>query len=170
MPKITPSKQATATTIKEGKAFRERLRDRYQPTQWVRVINIDSEAFSWQWFPSTAETEEFTDNGAVRVTSGRAHFTSDYSQKIPGNEELWSIDPGESEVLIGENADLFIEGLYKRLVARKKIDERPDIEATQARSFNWNDGLLQEQMIDKIFLGVEQPNFETQPSPTPKTS
>lgn len=163
MPQVTPSKQnqgPTATTIDEGKAFRDRLRDRYQPTQFVRVINIDNEPFSWQYFPSTGEGEEFTDNGAVRVISGRAHFTSGYKEKMPGNEEIWLINPGDSEVLIGENADLMIEGLYKKLVAKKRIADKPDIEPTQARSFNWNDGLLQEQMIDKIYLGVEQPNFD----------
>lgn len=166
MPQINPSKEATATVIKEGKAFRERLRDRYQPSQFVRVINIDNEPFSWQYLPTEGETEEFTDNGAVRVITGRARFDSKYETKIPGNEQLWMINPGESEVLIGENADLMIEGLYKRLVAKKRITENPDIEPTKARSFNWTDGLLQEQMIDKIFLGVERPNFE--PTPTGK--
>lgn len=162
MPQLkTPQTGPTATTISENKPFRERLRDRYQPDQYVRVINIDNEPFNWQWFPSNAETTEFTDNGAVRVVTGRAHFTKNYAQKLPGNEQQWLLNPGESEVLIGENADLFIEGLYKRLVAKKRIDDNPDIEKTQARSFNWNDGLLQEQMINKIFLGVEQPNFES---------
>lgn len=153
------SSKPTATTIKEGKAFRERLRDRYQPTQYVRVINIDNEPFHWQYFPSTGEQTSFTDNGNVRVVEGRQHFTSNFEQKLPGNEEQWLLNPGESEPIIGENADLFIEGLYKKLVAKKRLTDTPNISETQARSFNWNDGLLQEQMIDKIFLGIEQPNF-----------
>ena len=176
MPQVKPNQnqQPTATTIKENKSFRDRLRERYQPSEWVRVINIDNETFSWQWFPSTGEETEFTDNGAVRVVTGRAKFTGNYEQKLPGNEQLWSMDAGESEVLIGENADLFIEGLYKRLVAKKRVADRPDIPETQARSFNWTDGLLQEQMIDKIFLGVEQPNFaqpevKSEPTRSPVT-
>jgi len=161
MPQVQPSKnqQPTATSIKENKPFRERLRDRYQPSEWVRVINIDTEPFAWQWFPSDGEETSFTDQGAVRVITGRAHFTGNYEQKLPGNEQTWLINPGDSEVLIGENADLFIEGLYKRLVAKKRISDRPNVEETQARSFNWNDGLLQEQMINKIYLGIEKPNF-----------
>lgn len=174
MPQVKPSQNQapTATTIKENKAFRDRLRDRYQPAQYVRVINIDNEPFSWQWFPSDGETEDFTDNGAVRVITGRARFSGNYETKMPGNEQLWMINPGESEVLIGENADLFIEGLYKRLVAKKRIHDNPDIAETQARSFNWSDGLLQEQMIDKIYLGIEQPNFsnESDRSKAPKAS
>ena len=169
MPQITPQKQATSTTIKENKAFRDRLRDRYQPSEYVRVINVDDEPFAWQWFPSTGETTEFTDNGAVRVVTGRASFTKNYEQKIPGNEQQWLINPGESEVLIGENADLFIEGLYKRLVSKQKVREMKVTE-TQARSFNWNDGLMQEQWIDRIFLGVEKPNFEPTGSPVTKKS
>lgn len=175
MPQVAKNQQPngpTATTIKEGKAFRDRLRDRYQPAQWVRVINIDNEKFDWVWFPSDGEETTFTDNGAVRVVTGRQHFTSNYEQKLPGNEQVWELGPGESEVLIGENADLFIEGLYKKLVVKKRIADNPDVEATKARAFNWNDGLLQEQMIDKIFLGVEQPvfaggqNYEPEDKPT----
>lgn len=170
MPRVNQNQPKVATTIQEGKLFRERLRDRYQPTQYVRVINIDDEPLTWQYFPSTGETTEFTDNGAVRVISGRARFSSDYSKVLPGNEEMWEIKPGESEVLIGENADLFIEALYKRLVAKQRVAEKPDLEPTKARSFNWNDGLLQERMIDKIFLGVEQPRFEEKVNESPPAS
>lgn len=164
------SQKPSATTIKENKPFRDRLRDRYAPTDYVRVINIDNEPFEWQYFPIDGEDVSFTDNGAVRVVTGRQKFTANYEQKIPGNEEQWELDAGESEVLLGACADLMIEGLYKRMVAKKRINDMPDIEKTQARSFNWNDGLLQEQMIDKIYLGVERPTFgEPATSGTGKT-
>ena len=161
MPQLGQNKAeqgSTATTIKENKPFRERLRDRYKPQDYVRVINIDNEPFEWQWFPSDGEESYFTDNGAVRVVEGRQAFTKNYEQKLPGHEQLWVIEPGESEVIIGENADLFIEGLYKRLVAKDKV-KTMKVTETQARSFNWNDGLMQEEMIDKIFLGKESINF-----------
>lgn len=165
MPQVTNQpKKATASTIKEGKAFRDRLRDRYQAHQWVRVINIDNEPLSWQWFPSTGELEEFTDNGTVRVITGRQAFTKKYEAKVPGNEQIWMINPGESEVLLGENADLFIEALYKKLVTKSFIDEKGDfIPGQPGRNFSWTDGLKQEQYIDKIFLGVEQPQFKNEP-------
>jgi hypothetical protein len=167
MPRVDkPTNQVTASTIKENKLFRERLRDRYSPTQWVRVINIDNEKFDWQWFPSDAEAESFSTDGLMRQVEGRMRFTANFDGKIPGKEELWSLDAGESEVLIGECADLMIEGLYKKLIVKKRVAEKPDMEKTQARSFNWNDGLLQEQMIDKIFLGIERPNFD---EPRPST-
>lgn len=160
MPQKSPQQnRPTATSVQENKRFRDRLRDRYQPLDNVRVINLDDEPFEWEYFPHDGETEEFTDNGAVRVTTGRKAFVNGYSQVAPGKEQMWEIQPGESEVLIGANADLFIEGLYKRLVAKKRVSETK-VSETQARSFNWNDGLLQEQMIDKIYLGVVKPNFD----------
>jgi len=166
MPRVDkPTNQPTASTIKENKLFQERLRDRYSPTQWVRVINIDNEDFEWQWFPSDAEEISFSTDGLMRQVEGRQRFTPNFDGKIPGKEQLWSLGAGESEVLIGENADLMIQGLYKKLVVKKRVSEKPNMESTQARSFNWNDGLLAEQMIDKIFLGIESPNFnESRPS------
>lgn len=161
MPQIqTPkTQQGQAVNVQENKLFRERLLSRFQPHQFVRVINIDDEPFIWQYMPSTAEEESFTDNGAVRVVTGRKSFTSDFSGQYPGNEQQWLLNPGDSEVLIGESAFIMIEGLYKRLVAKNKINATPDQEATKARNFNWNDGKMQEDMIDKIFLGVENPRF-----------
>lgn len=168
MPQVNPqNQQKTATLIKENMPFRERLRERYQPTDFVRVINIDNEAFDWQFFPPEGEETYFTDNGAVRVTEGRQRFTSDFTGKIAGNEQMWTMGAGESEVLRGDNADLFIDGLYKKLVAKKRLSENPNREKTQAISFNWNDGTIAEQTIDKIFLGIEKPSFgEVKNEPT----
>ena len=157
--KSSPQNQPTATSVQENRVFRDRLRDRYKPTDNVRVINIDNEPYEWEYFPIDGEEETFTDNGTKRVVSGRRSFVAGFSQTVPGNEQTWEIGPGDSEVLLGANADLFIEGLYKRLVAKKRVSETKVTE-TQARAFNWNDGLLQEQMIDKIYLGVVKPNFD----------
>lgn len=163
MPQIQRPNKPTATTIKENKPFRERLRDRYAPSEYVRVQNIDDEPYQWQYFPTAGEDTSFTDNGNVRVVEGRQSFTKNYEQAIPGNEQVWVMNVDETEVLVGENADLFIEGLYKRLVAKQRIHDDPikedDREKVKVRKFNWNDGLLQEQMIDKIFLGKVQPDF-----------
>ena len=162
MPQISQSKKATATTIKSNKPFLDRLRDRYKYTDFVRVINVDNEDFEWQYFPVDGEETSFDDSGRTRQVYGRQSFVDGYSSKVPGNETTWLIKPGDSEVLPGRCADLFIEGLYKRLVAKNKIAERPNIEKTQSRSFNFADGLQQEQWIDKIFLGIEEPIFRNE--------
>lgn len=170
--------QPQAETIRQDKIFRDRLRDRYKPLDNVRVINVDNETFEWQYFPIDAEEETFDDNGAVRLISGRRRFTNTYDGAIPGAEQIWELGPGDSEVLIGANADLFIEGLYKRCVAKQKISETPltdeQIKQGRVRSMNWTDGLQQERWIDRIFLGVVKPNFDepvrTISEPTPEPS
>lgn len=184
MPQIQRGKKATATTIKEAKPFRDRLRDRYAATQYVRVKNIDTHDFEWQYFPIEGELEEFTDNGAVRVVTGRQAFTKKYEQALPGNEQIWMIPAGQEEVLLGANADLFIEGLFKLMVSKGTFEKflgknydpeaKRDYKNAPELKFNWNDGLLQEQFIDEICLGVEQPNFDFRPptagNPSQKTA
>ena len=53
-----------------------------------------------------------------------------------------------------------IDGLYKRLVSKGVIAKTPDQAPTKARNFNWTDGKVAEEMIDKIFLGIENPRFD----------
>jgi len=171
MPQLNPQNQSkTVTNVQENKLFRERLMDRFKPTQFVRVINLDDEPFQWQWMPDDGEEEMMDTDGLMRQVSGRKAFTNGYREQIDGNEQKWVINPGDSEVLLGSNAYLMIEGLYKKLVAKDKINQSPDQEATKARNFNWNDGKQQEEWIDKIFLGVEDPRFNEPARATEATS
>lgn len=162
MPQLQPTKDGRspiAPVVKENKPFRVRLRDRYKPTDYVRVINIDNEPCVWQYFPVDGEETYFSDDGVMRMVSGRQHFDEQRDSLLPGNDQAWIMNPGESEVLLGANADLFIEMLYKTLVAKSAIEKQPEIGEGRARKYNWNDGALQERMIDRIFLGIETPQF-----------
>jgi hypothetical protein len=158
--KVTDTQVAAPKNLQGNLRLGERLRERWSPAEYVRVINIDDEPFQWQWMPSTAEEENFSADGMHRQISGRDSFSDDHKYLIPGKQETWVINPGSSEVLLGENAYLFVEGLYKTLVAKNKVASTPNQPATSARNFNWNDGKTQEEMIDKIFLGKAQPNFD----------
>jgi hypothetical protein len=162
MPEIKRTQAAPAvgaTAITENKIFRERLIDRFAPSDYVRVKNVDNEDFQWKWMPAQGEDTSMDDGGQVRIVMGRESFSKDYRSRLPGNERFWEIPAGEEDVLVGDCAYLFIEGLYKRLVAKKAITSTPNLPATQARQFNWTDGTAQEQLIDQIFLGIEQPTF-----------
>lgn len=143
MPKI--SQAPSSRPADPRKTFRERLTDRFAAHEWVRVINPDDEAFYWQYLPTHAEKHDFTPD-PMKIT---------YRE----DPEQYMLEPGESEVLLGENAYVMIEALYKKLVAKKKVAESPDIPETRARNFNWTDANLQEQWIDKIYLGREEPQF-----------
>jgi len=161
MPQLSreQSNLKSTTAVSEGKTFRERMVSRFAAHEFVRVKNIDDELFEWQYMPAEGEEESFTDNGAVRVITGREAFTPRYDGKVPGNEQLWAIEPGETEVLRGDNAYLMVEGLYKRVVAKRAIAKTPEQESTKARNFNWTNGIMQEEMIDKILIGKESPQF-----------
>lgn len=141
----------------DNKPFRERLFDRFKAHEFVRVKNIDDEVYEWQWLPSTEEL--ILADGDMRPTVGRRFFNEDYSKMYHGNEQYWGIEPDQEEVLLGENAYLFIEGLYKRITAKRLLDKTPIVKEGRARAFNWGDGNMQEAVIDEIFLGVESPRF-----------
>jgi hypothetical protein len=160
MPQINRSEanaSVGATAVQENKLFRERLMDRFKPSDFVRVKNIDDEDFQWKWMPTTAEEVSMDDGGQVRIIEGRESFSKDFKVRLPGREQIWQISAGKEEVIIGENAYLFIEGLYKTLVSKSVVQKNPD--SSSARNFNWTDGAKQEEMIDKIFIRKEQPTF-----------
>lgn len=129
------------------KLFRERLMDRFAAHEWVRVINIDNEPFRWQYLPSHSEEFEFTPD-PMKITRR-------------GEIELYLLNSGESEVIIGENAYLMIENLYKKLVGKQTVARSPDTPSHSARAFNWADPQTQDEFIDKIYLGKESPTFTT---------
>lgn len=167
MPQINRSHASAtigAASFQDNKLFRERLMDRFAPSDYVRVKNIDDQDFEWKWMPTTGEDTTMDDGGQVRIVSGRESFSKDFSRRLPGNEQIWKITAHDEEVLIGENAYLFIEGLYKTLVAKSVVAKNPDTKS--ARNFNWTDGAKQEEMIDKIFIRKEQPQFGAQDAGT----
>jgi len=127
------------------KLFRERLMDRFKPTEYVKVINVDDEPFMWQYMPADNEEYEFTPDGMHRHTR-RAE------------PEVWTLEPGESETIVGGNAYLMIEDLYKKIKS-KKVVATVEVKPGMARAFNYADGTQQDYWIDKILVGKEIPTF-----------
>lgn len=149
--------------------FKLRLRKRYKQADYVKVINIDSKPFYWQYFPPDGEEEYFQDNGATRITDGRAGWDEKFEEFHPGNEQAWMIEPGQSEILVGSNADLFIMGLY-RTVKAKRVIKQIRVKEGQARKFNFGDARSQEDIIDEIFLGIAVPEFKVVSTREPETT
>lgn len=127
------------------KLFLERLSDRFKPHEYVKVINVDDEAFIWQYMPAEKEEEQFTPDGMHR------HIYRE-------DPEVWMLDPGESETIIGACAYLMIEGLYKKLMS-KKVMSVPNPNPAIARKFNFADPAQAEYWIDHILVGKEVPSF-----------
>lgn len=127
------------------KSFQERLMDKFKAHEYVKVINVDDELFMWQYMPAEKEEYEYTPDGMHRHTRRE-------------DPEVWMLDPGESETIVGANAYLMIEALYKKLITKKAVMTM-EVKPGQARSFNFADGTAQDHWIGRIFLGKEVPTF-----------
>ena len=139
--------------------FQERLMKRFSPTDFVTVQNVDNEPYMWQYMPAEKEHIEMVD-GIQRNTFRDA-------------PELWVIEPGQTEVIVGGNAYVMIEGLYKKLVAKKNFDnEGLEVDPLtgnypqhQAINFSFSDGGQQEKWINRIFIGKATPTFTSVSNP-----
>ncbi len=125
--------------------LRERLLTRFKAHQHVQVKNIDKEDIEWQYVPDYAEVTNMTDEG-TRITTRE-------------DPELWYIEAGGTDVLVGACAFIMIDKLVKTLMIKKVgIVEHPE-NAKQIRNFNFKDPIRVEAFIDEIFMGVVNPSF-----------
>lgn len=132
------------------KTFQERLRELWEPHQYVRIMNIDSEVFYWQSLNPIDETYEI-DRGPTKITYRRS-------------PRQYSIKSGESMPLEGWNAYVAVEQLYKKVLARKMTENRGD---RKEIIFNWQDPAGWDVYLPRIFMGAETPTFEGQTTPDP---
>lgn len=159
MPQISRTETSKKELVNtENKPLKQRLMDLFKAQDFVLVKNIDDEPFQWQYMPSDGE-ESWINQDNTQTTIGRPSFNSDYSAMSGGNEQFWEVKPGETEVLLGENAYLFIEGLYKRVAAKRFEQHGKKLPEGVARSFNWADPGTQKSIINEIFQGVQTPQF-----------
>lgn len=155
MPQIRPSEAGNkpaqkpygVATSDNTKTFQQRMMERFAPQDFVTVVNIDNEALVWQYLPAHAEDFEYTPD-PMKITR----------RALP---ELWELAPGASEALVGANAYLMLDNLYKKVVAKKVQGDSPEVPG-QARNFNYADGGQQEDFLDKAFLGKTTPQFNVQ--------
>lgn len=125
-------------------SFQDRLLEKFKPQEYVRVINPDSETFFWQYMPDYNEEYQYTEDGMHRHTRR-------------SEPEVWELGAGETETIVGANAYVMIEALYKKITA-KKVLMTPG-EPGQARKFNHDNGDAQDYWINKILVGKEVPTF-----------
>jgi len=149
MPKLNPSKVKVyrPDSANNRLSFRERLLERFAPHEYVRVINIDNAPVKWQYLPSHAEEVTYTADPMKITTRGEV--------------EVYLLNPGESEVLLGECAILFFDVLFKQMQSKRVIEHNPEVGPGIARNFNFSDAIAQEEFIDKAYLGKENPNFSS---------
>lgn len=135
--------------------FRQKLADLFQSSDFVRVINIDDERFVWQSLDPKDET--------YNIVAGPQKDTR------RGLPKLYSIEPGQSMVLEGWNAYIMIDKLYKKVSAKDRLARRTLEQMNDKKhvtNFVWDDEEQQRQYINRIFVGIEQPQFSA-PSAAP---
>ena len=137
------------------KTIWDRMADRFKPEDFVRVLNIDDETFYWQSLDPRDEHIQVEGNQFMQ-----------HKNTIREKPKMWSIPAGATMVLEGWNAYIMINNLFKKVIAKKKLGTR--MEGQRITNFAWQSPRLQEEYIDKIFVGVEKPEFTKQPEKTPE--
>lgn len=133
--------QLTSQTNPETQTIRERLMEKFQMHEFVRVLNIDSEPYRFEILPPNKETTQQLDPATQRVYRAA--------------RDVYEIPAGDSSICEGWKAYVLIEGLLKKVIQKR-------YNVTQL-----NNVALQNDLIKEIFLGVEDPFAQ---SLTPSTS
>lgn len=123
---------------------------RFRPEDQVKVMNILDHLFYWQVLdPRNEEIKTIPFRGIIQRRTIR---------KAP---DMWSIAPGEVKIIPGWAAVPMIEKMYKTYVI-EETDKKPRPPETKNRpiTYNFNNAAKQEEIISKIFLGVEKSSLE----------
>jgi hypothetical protein len=123
------------------KMIRERLRELYDPEDFVTVINVDTKPVTYQ-FARPSDTETFSDFPGHKNTIQK------------GVPQRITLQPGDTKLVPAYEADLMIEAVIKQ-VAVSRIQDRVDsgeLDKRQATA-DWTDPFFQNSMIKQIFVG-----------------
>lgn len=134
----------------------QKLSELFKATDFVKVINPDTEPYIWQWLPLQKEEISF-DNSQSTVPMRVIHR---------GEPEVYMLEPGQSATLVGANAYVMLDGLIKRMMAKKTISRQPNMKPGESRNFNFSDDIAQQDWISVCYLGIDNPFESGTPAPT----
>lgn len=151
MPKVAPDKVDRdqlygVSEVDMQISFGERLRNYFKPHDTVKVQNIDSEQVRWQYLEEDQETYTIEDDSNIKIVS----------REDPG---LWILEPGETDILDGGCAYLFIEAQFKQVTARKIGPVEHPLDQRDIKNFAFDDPEAQEAFIKRVFLGKITPQM-----------
>lgn len=123
------------------KPLRERLRELYEPEDFVTVINGDTKPLKYQ-FASPADLETYSDYPGHKNTI----------QKRP--PQVVTLQPGDTKLCPAYEADLMIETGVKQL-AMSRIQAKIDSGEVDVRVgvADWTDPFFQIEAIKQFFVG-----------------
>lgn len=163
MPQITPGNaQGDNGTpalygvdkVENAIPFQERLMRLFQPQDFVTIKNIAEEPILWQYLPSHAEDIQHEPGTQMKTV-------------VRGTPEMWVINPGTTETLVGASAYMALDVMYKYVTASKTLKQSGittsyDKENNHLpKNFNFADGGAQEAFIKQAYLGKATPQFNT---------
>lgn len=151
MPRVNPQSLAPSQIYGKQKVdnnltFGERLRKKFRPTDTVKVRNITNHAIDWQWLDEQDESYVIEDGSNVKIVTRE-------------DPQLWSLGPGEVDILQGSCAYLMIEALYKQTCALKTGIVLHPLDEREIRNFAFDDPAKQEEFIDYCFEGKVTPQM-----------
>lgn len=124
----------------DTKTLGERLRDYYEPEDFITVINVDTSPIRYQ-FTSPSDIETFSDYPGHKDTI------------VKRPPQVVTLQPGETKLCPAYEADLMIENLIKQITSKKVESDIADGTAVAWQSANWTDPGTQTRLIKEIFVG-----------------
>lgn len=175
MPQIQPGQVAPGQdgapklygteTVENTIPFQERLMRLFKPQEFVTIKNVDDEPVYWQYMPIENEQVGFSEDGMQKITTRE-------------DPEMWVIQPGESEVVVGASAYRALDVMYKAYTAKSVLRKFKDPSQPQfneknehlPKNFNFADGGAQDRFLDLAYIGKATPSFAAQPAVTVSTA
>lgn len=140
------------------KMIRERLRDLYDPEDFVTVINVDTQPVTYQ-FAAPQDTETFSDYPGHKNTI----------QKRP--PQRITLQPGDTKLVPAYEADQMIEATVKQ-IAVSRVQAKIDSGELDKRVgvADWTNPYFQTELIKQIFIGKKDilNDYNTKPADVAK--
>lgn len=130
-----------APTNAQVKPIRERLRELYEPEDFVTVINVDTQPVKYQ-FASPSDLETYSDHPGHKNT---------IQKRVP---QVVILQPGDTKLCPAYEADQMIEATVKQIALRRVQDRVDSGELDKQRATaDWTDPYFQTSLIGQIFVG-----------------
>ncbi len=139
---MQPATYYGAPSSSDNKSLGERLRDYYQPDQFVTVQNIDNKPLSYQFMDP--KNEQFTQS---------APYNGETYQTAPPS--IVTLQPGQTKLCPAFEADRMLETLIKQITSSKTARLIKDGTYQPWQAANWSDPQTQTAVLKDAFLGVE---------------
>lgn len=144
--KVAPQDLYGVSKVDNNLSMRERIKERFRPSDTVEVKNITNQEITWQWLDEEDESYSIEDDTNIKIVERE-------------DPSLWVLGAGETDVLPGACAYLMIEALFKLVCVMKIGIVLHPLDEREVKNFSFDDPERQEQFIDAVFVGKLTPTM-----------